>query len=482
VPGVFPFSLLMLALTWWVITNALEAHSTLLADKILWAKASYLGVDLAPGLLLMFAITFTGQSRSFPRFWHPIIWSVPFLSQPLVWTNELHHWIWTGFTPVPGYNLVIYHHGWWFWVITIHCYLVNAAATYLFIHGLRRRQTLYRMQVFVVILALCLPWIASIIYVAGLSPLPGLDPAPVAFSITGLLIAVSINRLHFLDLLPAAREKSFEILADGMIVLDNRYNVLDINPAGRRMFHLEGQRLQGLPASELLPALFPFLVDGQPKREIELPGERTRYLELHVYPLDDPRGLPMGSLAVLHDYSSHKDTELDLKAHGEAMARLAITDELTQLHNRRYAEQKLSEEFARAEKLDLPLSYGICDIDLFKRVNDHYGHPCGDSVIQTVAHILHDGTRTELDVVARIGGEEFSLLFLQTDLQSARHALERLRRLVEQQEIVCMPETITFSAGVTTRRPGDTPDSLFSRADGLLLRAKAEGRNRVLAD
>ena len=158
------------------------------------------------------------------------------------------------------------------------------------------------------------------------------------------------------------------------------------------------------------------------------------------------------------------------------LERLATTDPLTGLANRRTFEEALHRELERARRTGEPFSLAILDIDHFKRVNDENGHDVGDAVLRTFGHSLAAEAR-DADLPARFGGEEFVLLLTGCDERDAFDAVDRLRRSAVKDT----PLPITASAGVATFAPGLTESTLFAAADTALYRAKREGRDRTVA-
>lgn len=163
--------------------------------------------------------------------------------------------------------------------------------------------------------------------------------------------------------------------------------------------------------------------------------------------------------------------------------RLATRDALTLLPNRGAMMEHLTKEVARAERrLEkvYPLCVAILDVDLFKRINDSWGHAAGDAVLQQVAAVLQRTMRTA-DVVGRIGGEEFLLVLPDTHEPGGVRAAERVREHVEAAVVSALPpgERITVSIGVAVQQPGETAEAVMARADSALYRAKHRGRNRV---
>ena len=169
-------------------------------------------------------------------------------------------------------------------------------------------------------------------------------------------------------------------------------------------------------------------------------------------------------------------------AYRRRLQREASTDALTGLHNRREFEAGMVREMERARRLRVPLTLALVDIDLFKRVNDRYGHDIGDRVLREVAATLKAGVRRS-DLVARIGGEEFALVLLGTEPPGASVLLERLRQAVAALRVPAGADTIacTISAGITDQVEDDTDwAALYKRADQALYAAKQGGRDRIV--
>jgi len=174
------------------------------------------------------------------------------------------------------------------------------------------------------------------------------------------------------------------------------------------------------------------------------------------------------------------DASVEARYH-EEVYQLATHDPLTNLYNRRHFMEVAEKEIARARRHGRPLVMGIIDVDLFKEVNDRYGHIAGDGVLGEIALVVRNHLRGD-DIAARIGGEEFSILLPESDLAAATHFAERLRRAVEEARFSPGGEarTITVSIGLTRYGPGRDSFSLLMRgADTALYAAKRNGRNRV---
>jgi diguanylate cyclase (GGDEF)-like protein len=164
----------------------------------------------------------------------------------------------------------------------------------------------------------------------------------------------------------------------------------------------------------------------------------------------------------------------------EEIYRLMTVDGLTQIFNRRYFDEALEREIGRASRYKRDLSLLLVDLDHFKKKNDEYGHVAGDALLKQLSLAIKPRLRKE-DIFARIGGEEFAIILPEVNLEGARLAGEKIRKVVEETkfsfddcDIPC-----TISIGASTLGPNETAKSLYQRADEALYRAKSNGRNRV---
>lgn len=187
------------------------------------------------------------------------------------------------------------------------------------------------------------------------------------------------------------------------------------------------------------------------------------------------------TLIGLYDISARKALEQEIERKNQLLSEMVVTDPLTHLYNRRFADQTLSDEILRCERYGHPMTIASFDIDHFKKFNDRYGHQAGDDVLVTVANELKELTRST-DICARTGGEEFLVIFPCTRLKDAYKVMDRIRSKLERTPLSFTQEHITFSGGVTDWRPGDSANAMQIRADKLLYQAKANGRNQLCVE
>lgn len=172
----------------------------------------------------------------------------------------------------------------------------------------------------------------------------------------------------------------------------------------------------------------------------------------------------------------------DLSDKNAALERLAVTDPLTNLYNRRCLYETLDAEISRIQRYGGNLSILLYDIDHFKQVNDTWGHDAGDAVLQTVAAVTSKFLRST-DFASRYGGEEFVLLLRETDMPEAKKTAERLRQLIAEAVTKLASNTciqVTVSIGVAWFQKDFTKDIVLKHADEAMYMAKETGRNRVV--
>jgi diguanylate cyclase (GGDEF)-like protein len=196
-------------------------------------------------------------------------------------------------------------------------------------------------------------------------------------------------------------------------------------------------------------------------------------------------------LGVSRDISERKRYELELRqardlteqanqalrVANEELQRLATTDDLTGVWNRRHFEAVLAAEIQRAGRYGEPVSLLLFDIDHFKVINDTYGHLVGDQVLIALSHRVRNELRS-VDLLARWGGEEFVVMLPHCDATQAQHLAEKLRVLIAGDPFPGVGQ-VTSSFGVAQFRPPESADAWLKRADDALYQAKAAGRNRV---
>lgn len=259
---------------------------------------------------------------------------------------------------------------------------------------------------------------------------------------------LSVKGVPYRDLMRADVERGEQLLADTDLEAWLDELCASLAASGDRIFHLEGDR----------------------------------WLEARTRPTTNG-----ASLVVLSDITDRKRAETALAALNRNLARLAATDGLTGLVNRRMFDQSLEREVARSRRDGAPLSLVLIDVDRFKAFNDTYGHPAGDQALLIVSACLTDGLKRPGDLVARYGGEEFAAILPNTSAEGAHKLAENIRRAIRARGLPHQGSdkgALTVSIGLATILPEDVggrPEDLLRIADEALYAAKAAGRDCVRA-
>lgn len=184
-------------------------------------------------------------------------------------------------------------------------------------------------------------------------------------------------------------------------------------------------------------------------------------------------------LVVAADVTPLKANEATLRQARDKAVVASLTDPLTNLYNRRFIFNRLRDLLASSRGMRVPLTVAVIDLDHFKLINDSHGHSVGDEVLKHFAQMTRKHLRP-IDLVGRIGGEEFLVLLPNAEAAGAAQALARLRKiLLATPSVAALPQLrLAFSAGLTTADAADGADQIYHRADRALYSAKAAGRNR----
>ncbi len=500
-PGGLQLFLLMVAVFEWSLAGAFEAAAIGQALKIFWSKIEYIGAHTSPIFLFLFVLRYSGKDKWLSRLKRYAFFILPLLTIVFAASNESHGLIWSGFAPGPiGTNSLIYYHGWWFWVEIIYIYTLVFAATGLLIRFALHSNKDFIYQNTILLIASIFPLAGCSIYILGLNPFPGLDLTPFSFMFTGLALSVGLLYFQFLQLLPIARESLIDKMSDGLLVLDSQYRIVDINPVAKRIFHLPMPIKAGKVSASALDhweKIAPCLGKRKGCRtELAIGRKGNTYVELDISPLLNNQNYLLGWLITTRDITQKKKAQLKISLVNEQLnqqleeitalqAQLhekANHDLITGIYNRRYLEDTLIREVARAKREKNPLGLVMIDMDNFKLINDQFGHQAGDMILQVVGNLLKEQIRIG-DIACRFGGDEFVIVMPGASLEAAARRADNWRQMLTNLDLYYKNNQLkpTFSAGVAIYPlHGEDPEGLLRMADNAVYRAKEEGRNKVV--
>jgi diguanylate cyclase (GGDEF)-like protein/PAS domain S-box-containing protein len=502
-PGAMPLFVHVIGLGVWSGASAAMWLSTTLNAQLFWLEFSSLGVLITPLTFLLFSLQASHHDQLLKRRWLFLLAIEPMIGLILLWTNDYHHFVYGSVELwlLQGLREIHWVPGAWYVIDTVYMYVIILVGVWFLANSIRHNGELHRHQIKFILAGACLPLLADLVYLSPLSDhLRNLDLAPIVFTVSSGFYLFAIERRRFLDLVPVAHTTLINSMTDGVVVLDDHDRILEMNPAAGEFLGVIPGRVAGHRAKEILYAwretTQPFLGKSDLRTEIRVTGDNPRILDLKVTPLVDRRKRARGRMLVFRDITLQKQNEAMLKASNEKLKEQldeiralrdqlreqATRDPLTNLYNRRYLEEMLQQELARASREHYPVCVIMMDIDRFKLVNDTCGHKAGDEVLRSLATLIVLHIR-RFDAACRFGGEEFVIVLPKSSVETARARAEFLRREFSNMPLPCerMKSPPTLSIGLAAY-PFDGIDSeqLLDAADQALYAAKGSGRNRTV--
>ncbi|WP_455380125.1 sensor domain-containing diguanylate cyclase [Acidihalobacter prosperus] len=287
-------------------------------------------------------------------------------------------------------------------------------------------------------------------------------------------------------------EQSFQHGLIGKAICKPSGEIVDVNPALCALFGYNYHQMIGYTAADfthpddldLTDSLYRELFLGKrdhfilEKRYLHQSG-RELPTQVGVSLVRETSGSPIYLIIQIIDLTERNRVQAELQATNENLKQLATTDSLTGLLNRRAMDDVLVREFARAKRNQSPLSLILLDLDHFKYINDHYGHPTGDSVLAHLGFVLLETVRKS-DIAARMGGEEFAILLPDTSLTETQTLAERIQHALHLASWPVNKVTASFGLSELSTEAESTT-TLFTDADHALYSAKAAGRDCIVA-
>jgi PAS domain S-box-containing protein len=310
------FTLLVLL---WLGGFILEILSPTLAGKRFWSDFQFLGICFIPATWCFLIVSYLGLPVRY-RHLAAILLPLPVATNILIWTNSYHHlfridpWLDTESSVFP---ILVNDYGpWFYWIHAPFMYLLFFVSVLLLVRAIFLKKGLYRKQMLVLLAALLMPLATDIAYVSGHSLISDFNLSGIVFSFSGLLIAFSLTRQKFLDLMPAARSALIESMEDGWIVLDSKGRFQDLNPVAGKILDRPAGSLIGRTADEIQKFLpeWQQLVSATENRSVEtrmMQNNTLCHYEMKLTLLRDSRGRIKGRLILIQDITRRKTAEAE---------------------------------------------------------------------------------------------------------------------------------------------------------------------------
>jgi diguanylate cyclase (GGDEF)-like protein/PAS domain S-box-containing protein len=502
-PGRNSMAFMLIGLGVWSFAYAMITLSPTLEGKTFWLKIENIGILSVPVHWFFFSLKYARLDAWLTRKPYQLLfWIIPSFSFALLLSGEWFNLYYSSvqMASETGGPLVI-SRGPAYWIAFTQAYVLTLGGMgYLLWRFIRSRHT-YRRQMPYLIGAVLIPFIFNLIYQFNPGILPifsaPVDLTPLSFNITAILLAMSIFGLRLFDLIPIARDTVLEYIPELVFVMDAHDRLIDANAMAQKWLGKSFKEIEGHDPIEVFkqwPQLLNrFFFTERSREEVEIPGNPPHTLEIVVTPIYNRLKNLEGRVIVARDITERKLLETKLRAVNQSLQeqlneneRLrmqlqeqAIRDPLTGVFNRRFFSASLDKETARAKRENSSYTILILDVDLFKKFNDSYGHKCGDIVLQSLASMLVENTRSG-DIICRYGGEEFVILMTDLSPEMAYERAESLRKQFASMKIEFEGKLLssTFSAGIACYPSHSANgEQLLTLADAALYQSKARGRN-----
>ncbi len=317
IKGVKAFILCMISLFMWSFFYGLELASPTISQMLFWIKFEYLGiVSVSPFWFILVAL-YTGKEQWLTRKNIFLLFILPFINLLMLYTTQWHHLFYRNvyLDFQQGIPLLGIEHGPWFWVHTIYSLLISLAGVFLLIKSLWQFSSLYRQQAMIMLLSVFSPWLMNGLYISNALPIGPLDPTPFGFLMSGILLTFGVFRFKLFEIMPIAKNTLFDLLSDGIIVVDSQYKIIDLNPKAINLLEVIPQQMLGKSVKEAFapwPRLAEWITqkNHQPLELLFGTDKGLRWMEFRIAPLFDKNQSQIGFLMFIHDvHETHQMTQ-----------------------------------------------------------------------------------------------------------------------------------------------------------------------------
>jgi signal transduction histidine kinase len=283
-----------------------------MATKIFWAKTEFIGISLLPVGFLVFGLQFTGRGHWLTPSRLALLSAPAFLTILLAFTNEFHHQIWSSIVFAHGapFGPLELEHGLSFFISSAYIYALIVVTGGLLFQIAISGESLYAAQARIMLIGIAIPLLANFIYISRANPFPEIDYSPIAITITNGFIAIGFFRYRFMDLLPVAHNLVFNAMNDGVVVVDRKNRIADINPTAKQLFPKRKDFI-GINLLELFPEWDSWKTSNQDGNDInkewvcETPsGSRT--FRIHSARMEESQQTQGGEILILNDITDQE--------------------------------------------------------------------------------------------------------------------------------------------------------------------------------
>jgi signal transduction histidine kinase len=306
-PGARPLVLMLFGQSWWSATFVLQLGAATLDAKVFWSNVQWIGVVVIPVGWLLFALEYTGRDRYARPRYVALLVIVPTITVALALTGQHHDLLYLRSELIrrEGFVMLRRTGGPWFWLITGYTYLLGVVGSLPLLALVVSNSLQFRGQSAALLVGTLAPWVSNALFLLGAIPVAGLDPTPIAFSVSGAAYLGALTRFRLLGTSPApntrARRLVFERMRDGAVVVDGHGYVVDINESASDLLEIDSREALGRPGSEVIPRYDDLTdADGAGRLTVYDSANESRY-DVTVTRVRDFHGRDLGRVISFHD-------------------------------------------------------------------------------------------------------------------------------------------------------------------------------------
>ncbi len=306
------FTLMMLCASEYAFASMIEASVLSIEMKVLWSKLQYIGVGFATLLLLHFVLNLVNSKFNGLLRWFGLLYFVPVTVIVLAWTNKYHHLVWTGYSwSADGSNILTYHHGLAYHFFAAWSLLLIALSIYVLVRELPKFPDTIKNQIRVIIAGCLAPFIMTLLYLADISPVEGLDLTTMSLPVLGIIFLIGIFRFGMFNIIPSMSRQITNIIHDGLIVLDENGDVVFYNSSAAELFGMKQtefayQKINDIP---WLNEVINTRGEGFKETQLMISHDPEKWLEISTKGIMNEDNKFRGYLIMLHDITKRKRLE-----------------------------------------------------------------------------------------------------------------------------------------------------------------------------
>lgn len=320
------FMLLMLSITVWAISYALELSSTSFEQMLFIINFEYLGISFVPAFWIIFILKFVGKDSWLTPINTVLLFVIPVTTQIMVITNDQHylHYQSIVFDDTGAIPVTRVERGVWYSIHTTFFYIMMVWGIVLLIRRFRHAEVIFQKQSRAIFLGALVPWIVNLFYLLGYNPFPNIDLTPFAFLATASIAGVALLKWRLFDIVPVARDKVIDAMHDGVMVVDSRSRIVDVNKKMTQFLKKTSNELMGKELTRVFPMSKEWFNDTHNigiETRIDNGGTVT-HLELKMTSLTDRNTVYSGELLLFRDITERRNAQENFRYQAEELGRL----------------------------------------------------------------------------------------------------------------------------------------------------------------